>query len=146
MEDILLSILGDFNYPVIRQGSLAPDAAYPATFFTFWNRSEEEQSAYDNETALVVHEFDVNIYSNSPALTYSLLAQARAALKAAGWQTPDRGHDIASDEITHTGRGLTCSYIETLTEEAPEPEPEPTPTPEPEPEPETGSETTPAET
>lgn len=116
MEETLISILGDFNYPVIRQGSLAPDAAYPPTFFTFWNRSEEEQSAYDDKTALVVHEFDVNVYSNNPGLTYSLLAQARAALKAAGWQTPDRGHDIASDEITHTGRGLTCTFIETLTE------------------------------
>ena len=135
MEDTLLEILGAFKKPVIRQGSLAPDAAYPETFFTFWNRSEEEQSAYDNETALVVHEFDVNVYSTDPATVYSLLGQARDALKAAGWQTPDRGHDIASDEITHTGRGLTCTYIETLTDE-PQPEPDPDPTPDPEPEPE----------
>lgn len=121
MEDILLEILGAFKVPVIRQGSLAPEAAYPATFFTFWNRTEEERSAYDDKTALVVHNFDVNVYSNDPSMTYSLLSQARDALKAAGWQTPERGHDIASDEITHTGRGLTCTFIETLTE------PEPTP-------------------
>ena len=134
MEDALIEILGTYKYPVIRQGSLAPDAAYPGTFFTFWNRSEEEQSAYDNETALVVHEYDVNVYSTDPSTVYTLLAQARDALKAAGWQTPDRGHDIASDEITHTGRGLTCTFIETLTD--PEPTPEPTPDPDPEPEPE----------
>lgn len=135
MEDILIALLEAFKYPVIRQGSLAPDAAYPATFFTFWDRSEEEQAAYDNETALVVHEFDINVYSNDPSTVYSLLAQARDAVKAAGWQTPDRGHDIASDEITHTGRGFTCTYIETLKEPEPTPDPEPELDPEPDPEP-----------
>lgn len=135
MEDTLIAILETYKYPVIRQGSLAPEAAYPATFFTFWNRTEEEQSAYDNETALVVHEYDVNVYSTDPATVYTLLAQARDAVKAAGWQTPDRGHDIASDEITHTGRGFTCTFIETLTEPAPTPTPDPEPTPDPDPEP-----------
>lgn len=133
MEDTLIALLETYGYPVIRQGSLAPDAAYPATFFTFWNNSDVERSAYDNATALVVWEFDVNVYSNDPSTTYSLLAQARDALKAAGWQTPDRGHDLASDEITHTGRGITVTYLGTVPE--PEPEPEPTPGPEPEPEP-----------
>ena len=139
MEDALIEILETFKYPVIRQGSLAPDAPYPATFFTFWNRTEEEQAAYDNETALVVYNFDVNVYSDDPTTVYSLLAEARDAVKAAGWQTPERGHDIASDVITHTGRGFTCTYLETLRE----PEPEPTPDPEPEPEPEPDPEPTP---
>lgn len=117
MEDTLLEILGAFKVPVIRQGSLAPEAPYPETFFTFWNRSEEEQTAYDNENAaFVVHEFDVNVYSTAPGTVYDLLGEARAALKAAGWQTPDRGHDIASDEITHVGRGLTCTFLQTITE------------------------------
>ncbi len=113
MEDILIALLEAFKYPVIRQGSLAPDAPYPATFFTFWNRTEEEHSAYDNESALVVHEFDINVYSTSPDTVYSLLAQARNAVKEAGWETPDRGHDVASDEITHTGRGFTCTFLQT---------------------------------
>lgn len=117
MEDILIEILEDFKKPVIRQGSLAPEDPYPETFFTFWNRSEGEQTAYDNEDALfVVHEFDVNVYSTDPDTVYSLLKDARDALKEAGWETPDRGHDIASDEITHTGRGLTCVFLETITE------------------------------
>ena len=141
MEDILLAILEAFKFPVIRQGSLAPDAVYPPTFFTFWNNSEMEQAAYDNETRFVVHDFDVNVYSDNPATVYSLLTQAREAFKAAGWQTPDRGHDIASDEITHTGRGMNVTYLETLSDEpTPEPEPEPTPTPEPTPEPDGSSE------
>lgn len=113
MEDELIQILGPFHYPIIRQGSLTPGDDYPATFFTFWNNSDTEQSAYDNETLLAVQAFDVNVYSNDPTTLYSLLDQARAAFKAAGWQTPDRGHDIASDEPTHRGRGFSVTYITT---------------------------------
>jgi len=115
MEDELLEILGPFGYPIIRQGSLAPGDDYPPTFFTFWNNSDTEQSAYDNETLLAVEAFDVNVYSNDPTTLYTLLQQARAAFKAAGWQTPDRGHDIASDEPSHRGRGFSVTYITTNT-------------------------------
>ena len=111
MEDELIQILGQFGYQIIRQGSLAPGADYPATFFTFWNNSDTEKSAYDNETLLAVESFDVNVYSNDPTTLYSTLTQARAAFKAAGWQTPDRGHDIASDEPSHRGRGFSVTYI-----------------------------------
>lgn len=115
MEDELIQILGPFRYPIIRQGSLAPGDDYPDTFFTFWNNSDTEQSAYDNETLLAVESFDVNVYSNDPTTLYTLLKQAREAFKTAGWQTPDRGHDIASDEPTHRGRGFSVTYITTNT-------------------------------
>lgn len=115
MEDELLAILGPFGYPIIRQGSLAPEAEYPDTFFTFWNNSDTEQSAYDNETLLAVESFDVNVYAIDPETLYRLLKQARAACKAAGWQTPDRGHDVASDVPTHRGRGFSVTYITTNT-------------------------------
>jgi hypothetical protein len=111
MEDELIALLESFKLPVIRQGSLAPDEAYPETFFTFWNSSEAEQSAYNNETASVVYTFQVNVYSTNPGTTYSQLAEARELLKANGWEIPDRGHDIASDEITHTGRGMTVTFL-----------------------------------
>lgn len=111
MENVLIELLERFNYPVIRQGSLAPSEAYPDTFFTFWNNSEQEQSAYNNETASVVYDFDVNVYSTNPSTTYDLLKEARELFKLNGWQTPDRGHDIASDEITHTGRGMTVTFL-----------------------------------
>ena len=111
MEDNLIALLEQFNLPVIRQGSLAPDEAYPDTFFTFWNTGEVEQSAYNNETASVVYTFQVNVYSTDPGTTYSQLTAARQLFKANGWETPDRGHDIASDEITHTGRGMTVTFL-----------------------------------
>ena len=100
--------------PIFRQGSLGEDEAYPDTFFTFWSGSDNEHSAYDNDTALAVSSFDVNCYSTSASIAYSLTAAARTALKAAGWQTPDRGHDVASDEVTHTGRGISVTYLQTL--------------------------------
>lgn len=113
MEDILINLLSSFKYPVIRQGSLPPDEKYPETFFTFWNNTETEISAYNNQTFSVVYNFDVNIYSNDPEKVYTLLRDARKLLKQNGWQAPERGHDLASDEITHTGRGIEVTYIKT---------------------------------
>ncbi len=113
MEDILINLLKTFNVPVIRQGSLAPDQAYPDTFFTFWNNDESEHSAYDNETANVDYDFDVNIYSTNPDTAYSLLKQARELLKQNGWIIATRGYDVSSDEITHVGRGMEILYLNT---------------------------------
>lgn len=106
MEDALIALLSTFGYKVIRQGSLAEGVPYPDTFFTFWNRSEDDISFYSNESVAVAHSFDVNVYSTDPSLTYSLLDQARSLLKQNGWTITTRGFDVRSDEITHTGRGF----------------------------------------
>ena len=128
MEDNLIQLLSTFGYPVIRQGSLPSDTAYPDTFFTFWNSTEEGQSFYDNETASVVYDFDVNVYSTSPDTAYSLLASARKLLKTNGYVTPTRGFDVPSDEITHIGRGMIVQYLQTdLSEPEPSSEAEPEP-------------------
>lgn len=111
MEDELIRLLESFNYPVIRQGSLGPDDAYPDTFFTFWNNDEEGQSFYDNETVLAFYNFDVNCYSTDPDTTYNLLKQARNLLKQNGWIIETRGYDVPSDEITHTGRGMEVTFL-----------------------------------
>lgn len=114
MEDELIRTLEALGYPVIRQGSLAPEQEYPPTFLTFWNTEEAELSAYDNDTVLTTNDFSVYVYSNDPAKTYSVLAQARARLRAAGWIIETRGYDVASDEVTHTGRGFDVTYIQTI--------------------------------
>lgn len=112
MEDALIALLETFKYPVIRQGSLGENDTYPATFFTFWNNSETGEEFYDNGVWKVVHDYDVNVYSNDPSTTYSLLREARDLLKSNGWICGDMGHDIASDEITHTGRGIDMIFLE----------------------------------
>ena len=113
MEDSLIEILSTLKYPIIRQGSLAPDETYPDTFFTFWNNDETEHSAYDNDTVNVDYDFDVNVYSANPNTAYELLSQARKLLKENGWIIATRGYDVASDEITHIGRGMEVLYLNT---------------------------------
>lgn len=112
MEDILIQLLSSFGYPVFRQGSLTEDQAYPETFFTFWNASEDGESFYDNSTVSVLYDFDVNVYSSSPATAYSLLTAARNLLKQNGWITVSRGYDVASDEVTHIGRGMNVQFLQ----------------------------------
>lgn len=112
MEDSLITLLETFKYPVMRQGSLAKNQEYPATFITFWNNDESAQSFYDNKTASVVYDYSINVYSTSPNTTYSLLDSIRLALLQAGWIITDRGYDVASDEITHTGRGLEAEFLQ----------------------------------
>ena len=57
-------------------------------------------------------ERDGNFYSTDPEKTYSVLAQARTKLKENKWIIPGQGYDVASDEITHTGRGLRAYYLQ----------------------------------
>lgn len=112
MEDVLIQLLESFGFPVMRQGSLTADQAYPDTFFTFWNSTEDGQSFYDNDTASVAHDFDVNVYSSNPDAVYSLLNAARKLLKENGWIIATRGFDVPSDEITHVGRGMIVQYLQ----------------------------------
>ena len=50
MDDTLITVLETLKVPVMRQGSLSPDASYPDTFITFWCESDGEIQAYDNNT------------------------------------------------------------------------------------------------
>lgn len=112
MEDLLIKTLKEFNFPVKRQGSLLPDEEYPESFFTFWNNSSDGESFYDNNETQTNWDFDVNFYSTDPELTYSAILRAKEQLKKAGFIISGKGHDVASDEVTHTGRGINVLYLE----------------------------------
>lgn len=114
MEDELIELLNTLSYPVLRQGSLSPTAKYPDTFITFWNNETIEHSAYDNESISEDVDFDVNVYSNNPTTTYDLLDNIKALLKSNNWVIYDRGHDVASDEVSHTGRGISITYLNNI--------------------------------
>lgn len=112
MIDNLIELLESFDYPVFRQGSLTENEPYPETFITFWNNESPDHSYYDNTDYGTAWNYTVYVYSSDPALTYSVLDNIRDNLKAANWIVPGKGYDAASDEITHTGRGLDIYYLE----------------------------------
>lgn len=113
VENTLIVTLKTFGYPVLRQGSLTEKQPYPATFITWWNNSEQGAAFYDNKTTAVKYSFYVNVYSTSADTAYTLLRQVRNALKDIGYVAPDRGHDVASDEPTHVGRGMEVLFLQT---------------------------------
>jgi len=112
MEDELITILETLKVPVFRQGSMSDDESYPAAFITFWNNDSPDHSHYDNTEYGTAWDFTIYVYSSDPDQCYSLLADARTALKAAGWICTGKGFAVASDEQTHIGRGLNIFKLE----------------------------------
>lgn len=112
MKDKLIELLESFGYPVFLQGSLSEDESYPESFFTFWNNNSYDNNHYDNEAASYTWDFDINFYSIDPELVNTMLLSAKALLKQNGWIVGGKGYDVASDEPTHTGRGINALYFE----------------------------------
>lgn len=112
MKDLLIKTLEPLGYPIFQQGSLSKDDAYPESFFTFWNNDTFGDEFYDNKEHQTVWNFDLNFYSSNPALVNTKLLEAKELLKAQGFTITGKGHDVASDEITHTGRGINVLKIE----------------------------------
>lgn len=113
VKTLLIDTLTDqFHLPVILQGSMAANDVYPDAFFTFWNNYSTDEAFYDNYETEVIWNFDLNYYSNDPVSVNTVLLQAKQVLKAVGFIPDGSGHDVLSDEPTHTGRGLTLFFIE----------------------------------
>ena len=110
-EDKLIDLLETFEVPVIRQGSLAEDEAYPETFFTFWNRYDQAESYYDNDMVSFTAVYYVNVYSTDADTAYDLLRQARDLLVENGFSSYRMGYDIESDEDSHVGRGMELQIL-----------------------------------
>jgi len=110
MEDLLIKTLNALGYPVVLQGSIAPEEEPPAHFFTYWNDSADGSSFFDNTEGAIVWAYSLNFYSTSPLLVNSTLLTAKVLLKDAGFNVTGAGYDVMSDEPTHTGRGITVLY------------------------------------
>lgn len=93
------------------QGSLLPDEPYPDNFFTFWNNFSDGETFYDNDEKSIVYSYDVNFYSISPELVYTVLRQTKKILKDNGFIVSGDGHSVVSDEPTHDGRGFDVMYL-----------------------------------
>ena len=110
MEELLISTLEQLGVQVRKQGSLLADEPYPPHFFTFWNDSADGVSHYSNKEGAILWQYSLNFYSNDPNMVATKLLEAKALLKNVGWVVSGAGYDVASDEPTHTGRGITILY------------------------------------
>ena len=113
MKGILCSTIEGLGYEIFQQGSMLDDDDYPDKFFTFWNPETDSLGIYDTGTVSDEWVFELNFYSNNPSEVQTILDSAVTALHNLG-STHDynfisygRGHDVFSDEKTHTGRGIT---------------------------------------
>lgn len=115
MEDLLINVLEEtFGYPVSLQGSYAPEDEYPDHFFTFWNDTADGDSYYDNDEGAILWQYSLNFYSIDPVAVNTKLLEAKKVLKANGFIVTGAGYSVMSDEVTHTGRGITVSYRQEL--------------------------------
>lgn len=114
MKDLLIQTLNSLGYPIIQQGSLGENEAYPESFFTFWNNDVPGSEFYNNEEHSYIWDFDLNFYSIDPALVNTKLLEAKTLLKQQGFIVTGKGYDVASDEPTHTGRGINVQKIEKI--------------------------------
>jgi hypothetical protein len=112
MEDLLISTIESLGYPIFRQGSLGEDEPYPESFFTFWNNNTDGEEFYNNKENSIVWDFDLNFYSSDPSLVSTMLIKAKEKLKEHKFIIYGKGHDVRSDEVTHTGRGINVKIIE----------------------------------
>lgn len=107
---IIDTISEKYNYPIILQGSMSKDKTYPNSFFTFWNNDTFDGEFYDNKETKTIWDFDLNFYSNDPQLVDSVLIDVIELLKNKSFIIDGKGHDVMSDEVSHTGRGINILY------------------------------------
>lgn len=117
VTDVKLLLINTLNetfkdYPIYLQGSMSVDDTYPASFFTYWNNSTNDDAFFDNTETETIWDFDLNFYSNNPLLVNTVLVEAKPILKAVGFIVDGAGYDVLSDEPTHTGRGINLIFIE----------------------------------
>lgn len=112
MKDLLIQTLQPLGYPIFLQGSLSDNDVYPESFFTFWNNAVDGDAFYNNVENEYIWDFDLNFYSSDPQLVNTKLLEAKELLKDKGFIATGKGYDVASDEITHTGRGIHIYKIE----------------------------------
>ena len=114
MVDLLIETLAPLGYPIKLQGSLAPDEPAPDHFFTYWNDAADGMSFYSDDEHAIDWQFSLNFYSVDPAKVYSVLADAKRLLKSVGWIVTGAGYSLASDDPSHTGRGIMIHYRQDL--------------------------------
>ncbi len=117
MKSDLIGLLQTLGYPVFLQGSINTNAAYPDSFFTFWNFETPEAAFYDNDAGRAVWGFWIYFYSVNPTLVETEPEKARKLLKQNGFIIDGKANDINVDRPTHTGAFFTVFKFENYNNE-----------------------------
>lgn len=112
MKEKLIKLLNTFGLPVYLQGTMSEDEDYPSSFFTFYNFEKKEGGFYSGRPTTINWGFWVFIYADDPEVVETKLDEAAALLRKNGWVIENKGEDVASDEPSHTGRMMTCRFLE----------------------------------
>lgn len=111
MMDELFALFEKIGLPYFRQGSLADDAEYPPSFFTFWNIDTPSIAYRDNAEKAYSEIINVCFYTNDASLIYSQMDAFISKAKAAGFIVTGRAHDTATDEANFYGRAVRIQKI-----------------------------------
>lgn len=114
--EALEPVLAATGYEYARQGSYAPEGPLPASFFTFWNVSTDEDQFYDNSPFRAVWRWQIYFYTKDPSLMYSVMGSLIASARAAGFVPEGRAEDIDAKEPGYVGRTVHLRYPEGLNE------------------------------
>lgn len=99
---------------VYLQGTLSENDPYPSEFITFWTNYTADRAHYNNAVHSIDWTFSVMIYATDPDRVKAIATEVRTALKAVGFIPQGRGHDLPSDEPTHTGWAMEFIKTEIL--------------------------------
>jgi hypothetical protein len=104
-----IDVVESLGFPLHLQGTIGE---YENNFFTWWNNSTNSNGHYDNDEHAIIYDFDLNAYSIDPKTPYEMLENAKALLKQNGFTVSGVGYSVASDEPTHTGRGINILFVD----------------------------------
>lgn len=111
INQTIIDALVSLDYPVILQGSYAPEEEIPDTFITFQTMTSDTQESFDNEEALTAWEINITIYSRDPEALSELASSTRDLLKAAEFIPQGKGFDMISNEAGFIGWGQNYKYL-----------------------------------
>ena len=111
-KDLLIQTLNTIQPCVKLQGTYQEGEAYPNTFITFWTVDVPELQHHDDDVSSWEWNFQVMNYSTNPETVEAQAEKIRTELKAAGFIPQGKGHDLLSDEPTHTGWAQDFKFIE----------------------------------
>ena len=111
-KETLFSVFDAMGCPYWIMHEMPHEIDYPPAFFTYMTTDAPFMEFHDNMPRGVAWAFMIGFYTDDPGNIDSKVVQLVRLLHAAGFVVHGLGEDVRSDEPTHVGRRLTCTYLE----------------------------------